>query len=824
MKQLKLISLLVVAVMLLGALAACGTPATPAAPAAQPTAAPAQPAAATEAPKPTEVPQPTAVPAEAAKKFSIATNAEFAPMEFVDQEKNLTGFDIDLIKAIAADQKFEIEFQNVAWDGIFAGLEAGQYDAIISSVTIREDRQKLYDFSDPYFNSNQSIVVVADNADISDGASLAGKRVGVQIATTGAFAVQDLGIDPKEYDGPDMALQDLVNGNLDAVVVDTPVAADYALRAEQFKGKLKITSELPTNETFGLVVQKGDPKGILPLVNAGLANLKASGEYDSIYEKWFGMKPGAAAEAPAEGGNQAVVTDTSYAAVNCDYGGLLKSIEALDDLTVKFTLCRSDVAFPSKVAFSAFPINSSEHLEATGGGGDALISNPIGTGPYKLEKWQKGDSVIMTRNDDYWGEKANAKTLVFRWQKEGAARLLELQSGTVDGIDNPSPDDFETIKNDSTLALYPREALNIFYLGFNRDYPPFDNEKVRQALAIGLDRARIVDNFYPEGSIVASHFTPCSIPGGCEGEEWYEYDLEAAKALLAEAGFPDGFEVDLSFRDVVRGYLPEPALVAQDIQAQLKDLGITVNIVVMESGAFLDASDRGDLPMYLLGWGADYPDQTNFLDYHFGDGSSDQFGAQFDDLTAILTEAASLADPDGRNKLYAEANNLIKKHVPMVPVAHGGSGTAFKADVTGAHASPLGNETFAVMDAGGRDTFVWMQNAEPIGLYCADETDGESLRACEQINEPLLSYEVGGTAVQPGLAESYEVNDDLTEWTFKLREGVKYHDGSDLDAKDVILSYAVQWDAAHPLHKGREGSFAYFSGLLGQFLNAPPAE
>ncbi len=817
MKRFKLLSALMAAVMLLVMVAACAQP-TPQ-PAAAPTTAP------TEAPAAAPTEAPTTAPVETAKKFSIATNAEFAPMEFVDQTKELTGFDIDLIKAIAADQKFEIEFQNVAWDGIFAGLEAGQYDAIISSVTIREDRQKLYDFSDPYFNANQAIVVVTENADITDGASLVGKRVGTQIETTGTFAVRDLGVDPKQYDGPDLALQDLVNGNIDAVVVDTPVAALYALQSEQFKGKLKITSELQTNETYGLTVQKGDPKGVLPLFNAGLANLKASGAYDTLYEKWFGIKPGAAAaEAPAETGNQAVVTDTSYAAVSCDYGGLFKSIEALDDLTVKFTLCSSEVAFPSKVAFSAFQIHPSEYLESTGGGGDALISNPIGTGPYKLEKWQKGDSVIMTRNEEYWGEKANAKTLVFRWQKEGAARLLELQSGTVDGIDNPTPDDFATIKADANLALYPREALNVFYLGMNRAKPPLDNEKVRQALAIGLDRARIVDNFYPEGSVVASHFTPCAIPGGCEGEAWYDYDLDAAKALLKEAGFENGFTIDLSYRDVVRGYLPEPGVVAQDIQAQLKDLGITVNIVVMESGAFLDAADEGQLSLYLLGWGADYPDQTNFLDYHFGAGASPQFGPGFEDLHAILKKAASLSDPAERNKLYAEANNLVKKYVPMVPVAHGGSGTAFKADVTGAHASPLGNENFAVMDAGGRDTFVWMQNAEPIGLYCADETDGESLRACEQINEALLSYEVGGTAVQPGLAESYEANADLTEWTFKLRPGVKFHDGSALDAKDVILSYAVQWDAAHPLHVGRDGSFTYFSSLFGGFLNAPPAE
>ncbi len=130
---------------------------------------------------------------------------------------------------------------------------------------------------------------------------------------------------------------------------------------------------------------------MLPLFNAGLANLKASGEYDTIYEKWLGKKPGAAAaEAPAEGGNQAVVTDTSYAAVNCDYGGEIKSIEAVDDLTVKFTLCSSDVAFPSKVAFSAFQIHPSEYLESTGGGGDALIEQPCRHRPLQAGEVAKG--------------------------------------------------------------------------------------------------------------------------------------------------------------------------------------------------------------------------------------------------------------------------------------------------------------------------------------------------------------------------------------------------------------------------------------------------
>ena len=121
------------------------------------------------------------------------------------------------------------------------------------------------------------------------------------------------------------------------------------------------------------------------------------------------------------------------------------------------------------------------------------------------------------------------------------------------------------------------------------------------------------------------------------------------------------------------------------------------------------------------------------------------------------------------------------------------------------------------------DQFVFMQNAEPGGLYCADETDGESLRVCNQMMESLYQYKIGGTEAIPALAESCDPNTELTEWTCKLRSGVTFHDGSALDANDVVLSYAVQWDAKNPLHKGRQGTFDYFSALFGGFLNPPPA-
>ncbi len=532
----------------------------------------------------------------------------------------------------------------------------------------------------------------------------------------------------------------------------------------------------------------------------------------------------AAATEIAGGATEAPAGDLMTYSADCEaegYTGLMKEIAAVDPLTVQFSLCAPDPAFLSKVAFSPFAIQPSEYLESTGGSGE-LLEHPIGTGPYMIQEWKRGEEIIYTKNPNYWGEPAFADTLVFRWQTESAARLLELQSGTVDGIDNPGADDFETIANDSNLQLLERPALNVFYVGMTNTHPPFDNELVRQAVAMGIDRQRIVDTFYPPGSTVASHFTPCAIPGGCEGDDWYEFDAEAARALLAEAGFPDGFETTIYYRDVVRGYLPDPNIVAQDLQAQLSEnLGITAEIVVMESGAFIEASNAGDLAgFHLLGWGADYPDATNFLDQHFGAGSAPQFGTKFDDLTAVLAQAAMLSSAEERAPLYAEANNLIRQHVPMVPIANGGNGAAFLATVQDAHVSPLTSEIFSRMNS-GKDTFVWMQNAEPISLYCADETDGESLRACEQVTEGLMAYEIGGTDVEPGLATSCDANEDLTVWTCHLREGVTFHDGSALDANDVVLTYAVQWDAAHPLHVGNTGAFTYWSGLWGGFMNAP---
>jgi peptide/nickel transport system substrate-binding protein len=543
---------------------------------------------------------------------------------------------------------------------------------------------------------------------------------------------------------------------------------------------------------------------------------------------------GAAPTAPAAGGYAAY---PDYADVDCaagtfngvPYTGNLAKMEATDASTVVFTLCNPDPAFLPKVAFSPFAINDADYLIAHAPD-QSIVDNPNGTGPFVLEEWRRGSEVIFAANPNYWGEAPKNSRSILRWSSEPGQKLIELQSGTVDGIDNPSVDDLGAIESDPALAVIPREGLNIFYVGMNNTYEPFTNEKVRQAIAMGIDKQRIVDQFYSPGSSVADYFTPCSVPFACGGDAFPAFDPEAAKALLAEGlaelgldAFP---EVPISLRVVDRAYLPFPEQVAVDLQDQLQaNLGITTTIDVQESGTFIDNSDSGNLPgFHLLGWNADYPDPTNFLDYHFGPGASSQFGEGFADVHAALTAGGTTADPAAREAAYAEANTLLAQHVPMVPIARGGSSTAWRADVEGAHSSPLGNEEFAAVGPGADDQMVFMQNAEPIGMYCADETDGESLRACEQVMEPLYAFEVAGTATVPRLAKECTANEDLSVWTCTLQEGVTFHDGAALDANDVVTSYAVQWDAANPLHVGRDGSFTYFPALWGGFLNPPPAE
>lgn len=530
------------------------------------------------------------------------------------------------------------------------------------------------------------------------------------------------------------------------------------------------------------------------------------------------------------GPSSAPFTGDSWNAGCANYpsnSGEIDHVTAKDKYTVEFGLCHPDASFLAKIAFISNAIMDKDWIAQTGGKGDVL-DKPNGTGALmvKAGDWVRGDHVTLTANPTYWGDKAKMQTYVIKWGKEPAQRLLELQSGSVDGIDNVGPTDFNTVSNDPNLQIFKREALNVLYLGFNNTVPPFDNEKVRQAIAMGIDRQRIVDNFYPPGSSAATHFAPCSIVGACEGQDWYSFDKTKAQALLAEglkeevaagtlkeAKFP---AMKIDYRNVNRAYLPNPPQVAAEFQAQLKaNLGIDAAPEELESGTMVHNFNTGALQgFFLFGWLQDYPDMTDWVDIHFGRGTLG-FGDFFPDIVSSMSAAGRISDPNQRKAFYADVNNLIRQHVPMVPIAHAGSAVAFKKTVQGAYADPNTEERFYTMSISGQDQLTFMQNGEPLSLYPADESDGESLRFGNQIYQSLYDYKLGGTDPVPALADKCTPSSDGSTWTCTLHQGVTFQNGADFDANDVVATFRTILDAKDPNHKGNTGDFYYSATLWG---------
>ncbi|NPV38061.1 MAG: basic amino acid ABC transporter substrate-binding protein [Brevinematales bacterium] len=220
------------------------------------------------------------------QKIVVATDATWPPMEFIDENKNIVGYDIDLIKAIAEKAGFEVEIRNTAWDGIFAGLANGSYDVVISSVTITEERKKQMDFSEPYINAGQ-VIVVRKGTPGTTLNDFKGRKMGGQIGTTGVMEIQkNPKITLKTYDEIGLAIEDLYLGRIDGVVVDTPTAASFVLQNPKYKDVLTIVGEPFTEEYYGIAVRKGNKK-VLDLINKGLAEVKKAGIDKELEKKWL---------------------------------------------------------------------------------------------------------------------------------------------------------------------------------------------------------------------------------------------------------------------------------------------------------------------------------------------------------------------------------------------------------------------------------------------------------------------------------------------------------------------------------------------------------
>ena len=224
----------------------------------------------------------------AAEKITVASDPTWPPMEFLDDNKQVVGYDVDMIKAVAKEAGMEAEVRMVAWDGIFAGVAAGNYDVVASGVTITPERERAFSFTVPYYDVQQ-IVVLPKGKTAASFADLEGKTVGGQIGTTGIFVAQKSGVkmNIREYDDVGLAMQDLTNGRIDAVICDSPVALYYANKREGFSEKLSVAFRSEATESFGFVVKKGR-KDLVEKLNKGIEAVRAKGIEAELIKKWLG--------------------------------------------------------------------------------------------------------------------------------------------------------------------------------------------------------------------------------------------------------------------------------------------------------------------------------------------------------------------------------------------------------------------------------------------------------------------------------------------------------------------------------------------------------
>lgn len=426
------------------------------------------------------------------------------------------------------------------------------------------------------------------------------------------------------------------------------------------------------------------------------------------FERWYTQNE--------VGQNDAV---TAYWA--SDFGGfegsegesLYESCEATDELTATVKVTRSTGKFPMVLSQSSYAMQSPTAMEEYNANevkqqGEGFVfpeyatTHPTGTGPFQFESYDDANGTItLTRFDDYWGELAGVETLIFRVIADETSRRQELEAGTIDGYDLPNPVDWASLEEAGNQVLL-REPFNILYLGLNPvANPELVNDDVRMALYQAIDREQLVASQLPDGAEVATQFVPPTIAGYDESLEPVEYDPEAAKQLLADAGMED-LSIDLWYpTEVSRPYMPDPQRIYEAVKGDWEEVGITVNPVAKPwAGGYLDGVQQSQAPAYFLGWTGDYNSADNFLGSFFT-GADNEFGTSeypwAQDLQDQLRAADAEPDEDQRVELYQELNANIMEWLPGLPISHSPPAIVVGPNVEGLVPSPLTAENFATV-------------------------------------------------------------------------------------------------------------------------------
>jgi peptide/nickel transport system substrate-binding protein len=352
--------------------------------------------------------------------------------------------------------------------------------------------------------------------------------------------------------------------------------------------------------------------------------------------------------------------------------GPVKEVKVIDEYTVALRTEKPYAPLVANLALWLCPILSPAAIEKYKGD---IGRNPVGTGPFKFVKWIKDDQIIVERNEEYWGQKPHLDRIILKAIPEVSARFMALQTGAIDIADDLDPDSIQMAKSNPNFKVIEQPSVNVGYLAINTKKPILSNKQVRQAIAHAIDKQTIIKTIFRGLAIPAVNPFPPSIWGYNFKIKDYEYNVQKAKALLAQAGYPNGFSTELWAMPVSRAYMPEPVKTAELIQGYLAAVGINAKIVRHEWGAYLDKTAKGEHDLCMLGWLGGNADPDNFLYGLLHSDNSRPPAAnvafwQNPEFDRLVKEAQGLFGKEKRAPLYLKAQEIFHEEVPWVPLAH----------------------------------------------------------------------------------------------------------------------------------------------------------
>ncbi|TMB74922.1 MAG: twin-arginine translocation signal domain-containing protein [Deltaproteobacteria bacterium] len=298
--------------------------------------------------------------------------------------------------------------------------------------------------------------------------------------------------------------------------------------------------------------------------------------------------------------------------------------------------------------------------------GDQMDQNPIGTGPYKYVSYQRGGNFVFTRNDDYWGGKANIKEIVFKKVTEDAARLAALESGQADLINNIPVHEVARLQRHPRVKIEKIEGLRMFFLAFNVAHKPFDNKLVRQAVNYSVDAPAIIKNIFDGIGYAINGPVGANVLGADPKFKRYPYDPKKAKELLAQAGYPNGCDIQLYYS---AGRYPKDTEVCQVVAAQMVKGGFRVELISQEWAIFWETSgvNGGKLPFYYIGRGS-LTDADTLYDQYFRTGTTKRSNYSNPELDKLIEEQQKTPDFKKRTAILQQAGKIIMDEAPFVPL------------------------------------------------------------------------------------------------------------------------------------------------------------